>query len=210
MTMIKRYILTVCTIAAGTITPFFSAPAQAEPVPAAESYVCRTTSVLNLRATPDGQVIDQLEPGTRVWKVAPAVGSWQPIATVDARGYVWGDYVCNSTEFEAWANTQGNSPSPMPNRTLIPRAVTPARCGEGDNVRNIDHPGGIQVLDAPATDANVVGSVSDGAAVRIVPDAVTTLADGSIWLPIEFPLDGYFQAGQGEVVDRVVYCTRFY
>jgi hypothetical protein len=54
-----------------------------------------------------------------------------------------------------------------------------------------------------------VATLNDGAAVTIVPTPVNH-DDGSIWLPISYPSEGYLMAGRDGVVSNIVYCTRFY
>jgi len=199
--------LAIQTIA--PIAPLLMSSAQAaDPLPAIDARVCTRGSSLNLRLSPDpnATVLAQLPNDTRVWRVAPPVGNWVPIATATARGYVWADYICGPviTEIDVQAGVNG-LPHSMPSRAY----AAPARCSREDNVRNVRHIGGLEVHDLPSSDAKVIANLNNGAAITIVPTPVGH-SDGSMWLPISYPTEGYVMAGRDGVVSNIVYCTRFY
>jgi len=212
----KRHLLAAVSFLASGIAPALAAlpSAAAEPLPPLDAFVCTNAgSPLNLRSGPsfDSPAIGQLPDDSRVWLVAPAAGNWQPVATSGARGYVWADYVCEPeiAEIDADADA-GPAADEMP--SVMPPTATgapPARCGLGDNIRNVRRTGGLDVYELPSPDAPVLASLNDGAAIEIVPTSVTN-EDGSIWMPIDFPADGYIPVGRDGLVTNIVYCTRFY
>ena len=195
------------------IAPLLTLSAQAaDPLPATNARVCTGGSPLNLRLSPDphATVLAQIPNTAQVWLVAPQVGNWVPIATPGARGYVWADYICEQvvTEIDVDATDidAGASSSTPAAATAY---ATPARCSREDNVRNVRHAGGLEVHDLPSPDAKVVANLNNGAAITIVPTPVSH-SDGSTWLPISYPSEGYVMAGRDGVVSNIVYCTRFY
>ena len=55
----------------------------------------------------------------------------------------------------------------------------------------------------------MLATLNDGAAIAIIPSPFDH-SDGSTWVPITYPEDGYVIGGSDGVVTNIVYCTRFY
>ncbi|MBE9040897.1 SH3 domain-containing protein [Oscillatoriales cyanobacterium LEGE 11467] len=190
------------------LTPAF-APASVQAQPAArEAVVCPGISALNLREIPDGRILDALPPGTSVLQVAPPAGDWQPIATEDYRGYVWGAYLCDDVaQTEPEPEDDGDK---TPDKDAVGPMVTPARCGRNDeNLRNVSYSGGLEIYARPDSASPILGFIGDGGVVRL--NGVSFVGGtGVIWQPINFPERGYIEGGRDGVVSNLVYCTRFY
>ncbi|MGD1900747.1 MAG: SH3 domain-containing protein [Geitlerinemataceae cyanobacterium] len=208
----KRHVLVA--VLASAIAPVLTVarPASADPLPPLDGFVCTNSGeVLNLRSGPsfDSPTIGQLPNDSRVWLVAPRAGSWQPIATAGARGYVWADYVCEPEM--AQIDVDDDMGMDMGNDMVMPSgsSAVPARCGAGDNIRNVSREGGLGVYEMPDFNSPTIASLNDGAAIEIVPTSITN-DDGSIWMPLDFPADGYIPVGRDGTVTNIIYCTRFY
>lgn len=210
-------ILAIVAQTIASISTTIAAPALAsEPLPAIDAYVCTGGSALNMRRSPEpnAAVIAQIPNDSQVWLVAPLVGNWLPIATASARGYVWANYVCEPTTTEIDVNVEAdaNAGTNEPSMAAKPQATanaTPARCSREENIRNVRRIGGLDVHDLPSSESPVIATLNDGAAIMIVPTPVGH-DDGSTWLPISYPAEGYLMAGRDGVVGNIVYCTRFY
>jgi len=204
----------ILALAIQTIVPIAStltSSAQAsDPLPPIDAHVCTGGSPLNLRLSPDpnATVIAQIPNDAQVWLVAPRLGNWLPIATEGARGYVWADYVCEPVVTEIDVSDDANNDGPF-NPAQTTTNATPARCSREENIRNVRRVGGLDLHDLPSPDSKVLATLNDGAAITIVPTAVGH-SDGSTWLPISYPGEGYVMAGRDGVVNNIVYCTRFY
>jgi hypothetical protein len=203
----------IASIATPIVLPTLPALAS-EPLPPLDAYICTSGAPLNMRRAPEpnAAVIAQIPNESQVWLVAPPVGNWLPIATTEARGYVWADYVCEPTITEIEVNEPDAMGQREPSNAAKPRTTTnatPARCSREDNIRNVRHAGGLDVHDLPSPDSQVIATLNDGAAITIVPTPVG-YDDGSTWLPISYPTEGYLMAGRDGVVSNIVYCTRFY
>ncbi|TAF53347.1 MAG: SH3 domain-containing protein [Oscillatoriales cyanobacterium] len=208
-------ILAIVAQTIATLSTTIAVPALAsEPLPPIEAYVCTSGAPLNLRQAPgpNAAVIAQIPNQSPIWQVAPVAGNWVPVATSEARGYVWANYVCDrvSTEIDVDVEADaGSNEPPIATKPQTTTNATPARCSREENIRNVRRAGGIDVHDLPNAESQVVATLNDGAAITIVPTAVNH-DDGSIWLPISYPSQGYLMAGRNGVVNNVVYCTRFY
>ena len=195
--------LSLALLLAPTLAP---ASVQAQPA-AREVLVCSGISALNLRETPGGRILDSLAPGTTVLQVAPPAGDWQPIATEDYRGYVWGAYLCaDAPEPEPEPEVGGEKDKDI----LVRSRVTPARCGVNDpNLRNVNYPGGLEIYARPDSSSEVLGFVGDGGVVRLNGVSFDTGTE-VIWQPINHPERGYIEGGRNGIVENIIYCTRFY
>ena len=206
-------IVTIVAQTIATISTVIAVPALAsEPIPPIEAYVCTGGAPLNLRQAPEpnATVIAQIPNQSPVWQVAPVAGNWVPVATSEARGYVWANYVCDRVTTEIDVNVEADARANEPiTKPQTSTNATPARCSREENIRNVRRAGGLDVHDSPAVESQVVATLNDGAAVTIVPTPVNH-DDGSIWLPISYPSEGYLMAGRDGVVSNIVYCTRFY
>ena len=72
----------------------------------------------------------------------------------------------------------------------------------------MSHPGGLDVHDSPDPNAPILATLNDGAAIAIIASPFGH-SDGSTWIPVTYPEDGYVMAGRDGVVNNIVYCTRF-
>ncbi|MDY6937696.1 MAG: SH3 domain-containing protein [Cyanobacteriota bacterium] len=177
---------------------------RAQPT-AQEVLVCSGISALNLRETPGGRILESLPPGTPVLKVAPPAGDWQPIATEEYRGYVWGAYLCSE------ASEPEPEPDNNPEKPVVIRpTVTPARCGRNDaDLRNVRSRGGLEIFAQPDSTSEILGFANNGGVIRLNGVSIVD-AMGVIWQPINHPERGYIEGGRDGIVDNIVYCTRFY
>lgn len=172
--------------------------AIAQPYPN-NAQVCTNGYRLNLRETPGGPIIDILNDGDPVERIAPPAGSWQPVAADGDRGYVWSEYLCRRT-------TVTPDPDPNPPVGLLPRAT----CPDLPLARNVISPSGLNVYRAPNPNSEIVNFLNEGAAIILSNTTAVEDVEGGIWLPLEQPTSGYIRVGEGELVTNIGYCTRYY
>ncbi|MDC0833723.1 hypothetical protein AY599_22100 [Leptolyngbya valderiana BDU 20041] len=186
-----KFRLSLTAIALSAVLSPHSAIAQSVPESAA---VCTDGYRLNLRQTPNGQILTVLNDGDVVERVAPPAGPWQPVAANGYRGYVWGDYLCDRS-------------APTPRPPVV--GFQPAMCANVDNARNIRHTGGLNVYRNSNPNSEIIGRLNNGSAVLLSGNAIVD-ASGTIWQPIDAPFGGFIRAGENERVTNLIECTRYY
>ncbi|MGC9506282.1 hypothetical protein [Baaleninema sp.] len=186
-----KFRLSLAAIALSAVLSPNSAIAQSVPETAS---VCTNGYRLNLRQTPNGQVLTILEDGELVERVAPPAGPWQPVAANGYRGYVWGDYLCDR-----------GSVTPPPSMT----GFQPAMCASAENARNVRHTGGLNIYRNSNPNSEILGRLNNGSAVLISGEP-TVDASGTVWQPIDAPVGGFIRAGENNRVTNIVECTRYY
>lgn len=121
-----------------------------------------TTNPLNIRATPNGEIVGSLAKGTLITIENTGTGGWVPIAS-PIRGYVYGEYLAPCTQ-----------PTPNPNPVPV-----------SESCREVLSLEGVSVRQAPSTDSTVLGTLANRQRVTIVNRGAAG------WVPISAPITGF-------------------